>query len=300
MSKSVDILLPVGRLVGGSLYVGKTKSMDGEDLKYKTGNKKGEARTDFYFGFAIPKKGEQHWNQTTWGQVIWDVGQKAFPNGQARALTFAWKVIDGDSDIPNKMGRKPRDHEGYPGHWVLNLSTTMKPKIVDSKGVHELIEESYIKPGYFIQVYISAASNESDQSPGLYLNHKIVSLQAFGPEIVLGIDPKEVGFGQCELPAGASQVPVSALPVAMQVANELPVNFGAPPAQPMPLPYTGILVPGPAVPIPAPAGVVVPPPGAVPVQPIFRMTPLATHSREAYHAAGWADADLLAHGYMER
>src|SRR5271168_601575 len=105
------ITTPPGRLVQGSLYKGNTVDADNQPLKFKSGKNAGQPRTDFYFAVAIPKKGETHWNQTTWGSVIANVGKTAFPKAYQRQ-DFSWKITDGDSTVVNKNDRRWCDLEG--------------------------------------------------------------------------------------------------------------------------------------------------------------------------------------------
>jgi hypothetical protein len=107
MSSRIELLTPVGRLVQGSLYSGSTTDAENRPLIYKTGANAGQPRTNFWFNVALKKGTEQHWNQTDWGLKIWNVGQAGFPQGQANSPTFAWKIIDGDSQIPNTQGKRP-------------------------------------------------------------------------------------------------------------------------------------------------------------------------------------------------
>jgi len=115
---------PVGRFVGGSLTKPQTIDAEGRPLVYKTGADAGKPRTSFFMAIAVPKAGEAHWNQTAWGQEIWNTGHADFPQGQADHPAFAWKVEDGDSALPNKSGKKNCDREGYRGCWILKFSSS--------------------------------------------------------------------------------------------------------------------------------------------------------------------------------
>lgn len=276
MSESKNFLTGVGRLVRGSLYDGQSTDMDGKQLVYKSGTQAGQPRVDYFFALAIKKGTEQHWNQTPWGQLIWGVGHASFPNGQANSPTFAWKVIDGDSQIPNKQGRKPCEIEGYAGHWVLNFSSTIAPRIFNHNGSQLLTEKGYVNLGDFIEVYADVRGNDSNQQPGVYLNHLMIAFRAYGDRIVVGPDPKSVGFGQAALPAGASEVPPSTMATPSSNLYTVP---GASPA-PAPAPYPQIL----DVPSMAP--------------PARQMTPKAQGTYEQYIAQGWTDALLIQHGLM--
>lgn len=294
---------PVGRIVAGDLYEVNTKNAEGQPLVIKNGPNAGQPRSEVYFAIAIRKGTEQHWAQTEWGQLIYQVGAGCFPGGQYNAPTFSWKIQDGDSQIPNAKGIKPSSREGYPGHWILNFSSGFKPKIVNNDGSQEIAQEGAVKPGFFVQVFGYVDGNGSVQRPGVFLNHMAVSLQGYGPEIqTRGVDTAAVGFGQgVVLPQGASQVPIGALPGAP--GSALPGQPGMPfPGQPgampgVPVGFPGMPVPGaqpgyatppmsPGMPAGLPAGLPIPGqqpmqqpmaypgqptalPGQVPMQPVY-------------------------------
>lgn len=301
MSTRVDLLTPVGRLVAGSLYKPQTTDAEGRPLVVKNGPQAGQPRVDFYFALAIPKGPEQHWNQTPWGQKIWSTGMQAFPGGQCNAPSFAWKVADGDSQIPNRKGHKPCDREGYPRHWVLSFSSGFQPKIYNADGTQAITEPEAVKLGYYVQVFGSVAGNDSLQQPGVFLNHGMVALSAYGPEIVVGPDAAAVGFGGQPLPAGASTAPVSA-PFNPAPATPAPGAPGAPyaaAAAGMVPSGTGYAAPAAvAAPIvPNPAILQPPPPPAAPARVMLPAANGATY--EAMVAAGWTDALLIQHGMMQ-
>lgn len=282
MAESIQLTSPVGRLVQGSLYKGNTQDAEGNPLVTKSGPNAGQPRVDYFFALAIPKTGETHWNQTEWGKKIWEVGQKSFPNGQANAPSFAWKIVDGDSTVPNRRGRKPADREGYPGHWVLSFSSGYAPKVYNRDGTEVITEPGAVKLGYYVQVAGVCAGNGSMQQPGVYLNHSMVALSGYGPEIVVGPDPSSVGFGASPLPAGASAAPVGGLPSPASAAPAAPVAPPVPPVAPPVTPNPGFLTP----PVP-------------PVAPARVMLPAANGATyEQLIGAGWTDALLVQHGMM--
>src|ERR1700755_872449 len=104
--QDTKFLLPVSRLVQGSVSKPNTKNMNGQLLT----NKNGEPRVDYFIAVAIPKSGEQHWNQTHWGKIIWDLGNSFYPDGKAKLANFHWKIYDGDSTQPNNKGKRPCDY----------------------------------------------------------------------------------------------------------------------------------------------------------------------------------------------
>ena len=274
---------PVGRLVMGSLYKPQTTDADGKPLVVKSGPNAGQPKVTYFFALAIPKNpGETHWSQTPWGATIYKAGSEAFPQA-CQAPSFAWKVVDGDSTIPNKKGIAPITREGYKGNWVISFSSGFAPKIYNNDGSQAIVEPDAVKLGYFVQVNADVDGNGSNQNPGVYINHSMVALSAYGPEIVVGADASSVGFGQAPLPAGATTTPPAAFTPPAQFA---PV--AAAPA-PMPTPNPAFLQP--------------PVPGAPPVAPVaparVMLPPAQGATYEAMIAAGWTDALLVAHGMMQ-
>lgn len=284
MSISEKILTPIGRLVQGSLYEAQTTDPEGRPLVYKSGPDAGKPYSKWFFVLAIPKGNEKHWAETEWGKKIWHVGHSSFPKGQANSPTFAWKLKDGDSQIPNKKGNKPCDQEGFAGHWCLHFSSTFSPTIVNSDGSEVLLQKDFINLGDYIQVFGNVSGNDSEQQPGVHLNHSHIAFQAYGTRIIRGVDPKSLGFGNCPLPAGAFLVPkdtgfnpenTRSVPSPMQTQSL------DTPSLPTPAPYREILNP-PTAPLPK------------------KMTAKAQGiPYEDYIKNGWTEALLIQHGYME-
>lgn len=299
-----EILFPVGRLVGGNLY--KPNLVTEADGKTPKLDKTGQKQFRFSFGVAFPKVAGAHWAATEWGAKIWAEGHGGFPNGEANAPTFAWKITDGDSMIPNKRGNKPAENEGWPGHWVVWFSGTYAPKTCSANGAVQYTEADgeRIKPGHFVQVFGSVKDNKPSQSPGVYLNFAMVAHSGFGPEIAIGtsVDSTKVGFGGA-LPAGASAVPLGApaLPGGPATPPVVPGASPAPPvapAQPSPVPAVTI-TPNPAFLNPPPApGAALPTPPAPPAAVRTMTAKAAGHTYEAMRAANWTDEALIAQGYM--
>jgi len=275
-----DILFPAGRMIGGNLD--KTFPRTEADGKTPKIGRDGQPEMQCSFGFAIPKGTETHWNQTPWGKVIYDTGAAAHPTLVA-SPAFSWKITDGDSQLPNKRGKRPCDQTGYQGHWVIWFSQGWLPKRVNANGTVELPEGS-ILPGYYIQVFGSVAGNKlvPNGTPGVYLNPIAVALVGEGDKIVSNdVDTTAVGFGGSPLPAGARPVTAAA-----------PAFAGQPVGTPPPAVQPSVMPPGVQ---PAP-DFLNPPPVPPPAGP--RMTATATATREQYHAAGWTDAQLIQHGFM--
>lgn len=332
MAQKVNITSPVGRIVMGSLYDPSTTDAEGKPLVVKTGPNAGQPRVNYFFALAIPKGAEPHWAHTPWGQQIWNVGNQAFPNA-AQSPAFAWKIEDGDSQIPNKKGRKPCENEGWRGHWILKFSGGFAPKVYQQEGAGyvQVMQKDFCKPGYFVEVAFSVDGNGSQSQPGVYINHSMVCFRAYGPEISFGPDVASAGFGQSALPAGASMTPpAGAIPMPQGAAAApalpgAPVGYAPPPVPglmpgaaptmplppglpvaPAPLPQGGSVpmpyapVPGAPAPIPVtpnPGFVQVPPPA--PSIPVRQMTAAAKGiPYESYVMQGWSDAQLVQNGLM--
>lgn len=307
------IRTPPARLVGGSLYKPNDKDAEGRPLRYKSGVDIGKPRVDYYFAVAIAKGAEQSWWQTPWGAKIMAVGAAAFPQAYNVNPKFAWKVTDGDSQIPNTKGKKPCDREGYPGHWVLSVSGGFAPKIFRDKGTTPMPQPDYVKLGHYVEVLIQIQGNGSAQQPGVFLNHRMVNWLAFGPEIYVGPDATAVGFGEAALPPGASAVPLaSAMPPAMPGAPAaMPAMPGMPaPAAAMPgMPAPAAAVPAMPAAAPNPAFIAVPGapatmpvPGAMPM-PVPAAGPAMTAKANGFTyaqmiAGGWTHEALAAQGYL--
>ena len=317
-----QFVTPVGRWVDGDIWKGQTKDMDGNPLVYKTGQDAGKPRMNYYFGFAIPKAGEQHWNQTPWGAIIYNTGVSGFPAAPQRP-NFAWKIIDGDSQVPNDRGRKPCDNEGYPGHWVLRLSGAFAPSVnVWMDKWVETSDQDAVKRGYYVQVQAEVEFNKNATKPGVYLNHRGVVLNRPGEEIKGGaFDANNAGFAappapyQAPAPTGFAPAPVvgapPALPVAAAIQHTMTAKAGGATYEAMVaagwtddlLISNGMMVapvtvaPAPYQPHPAILTPPLPVPPPVPVA--HQMTAKANGvTYEAMVAAGWNDDMLHQHGMM--
>src|SRR5579863_8982456 len=291
-----DILTQTGRLVQGSLYTPNTTDMEGRPLVFKSGEKQGQPRTDYYVAIAIPKKGEAHWAHTEWGKKIWDVGHKGFPNGQGNSPTFAWKIIDGDSTIPNRKGTIPANCEGFPGNWILKFNGSEAPSLLRLNSLNKteaFPEKDGIKPGDYIQIHGSVSDNQSQQQPGVFLNHKFVCFRGYGERIVLGLDPDSVGFGGDALPQGASTTPVGGFTAPTPVTTAtmaLMANTA-----------TTLVPPGVVATVPAPYPNVLMPTPPLPTAPKVKVMTAKAEGRpyEQFIANNWDDKMLIQHGYME-
>lgn len=261
----INITSPVGRFVAGNLYKPNDKDFDGKPLVVKTGPNAGQPRVSYYLGLAIPKGDEQHWSQTEWGSQIWALGHQAFPQAAQRP-DFAWKIDDGDSQIPNKRNRRPCDQEGFRGCWILKLSGGFAPKIFfqDGNAWVQNLQPDALKPGYYVQASFSVDDNGQQNNPGVYLNLQFVAMRGYGAEISFGPNVEDAGFGRAPLPAGASMVPLAATMPAGAPSNGAypPPPPPAYPQAPPPAAYAGAPAPPPVPVAPNPGFVQLPPPAA--------------------------------------
>lgn len=311
-NQPLTVVLPSGRVVQGDLYTGDATDMDGKPKVYAAGHPNaGQPQVSYFFAVAIPKEaGHTHWGQTAWGSQILAFGRAAWPSGQAEAPSFAWKIEDGDSVTPNRKGNKNADREGHKGNWIVKLSSSFAPRLYsrDATGrAAEWLVKDAVKPGDFVQVQITVASNERASNPGVYLNHSMVMFQGYGDRIRMGADPNAVQWAAP--PAGASTVPSAggAMP-----STALPPPAGLPPAAPgagtsaLPPAAPAAAAAPPALPVTPSQSFAAPPapPGAAPAPPAPPAAgPQMTAKAGAYTyaqmiAAGWNDANLRANGYM--
>lgn len=316
MAERLEFTTPVGRLVAGDLWTPRTTDQQGNPLEIKTGPNKGQPTQKYFIGLAIPKT-DAGFNDL-WA-VMNQVAKQGFPNlfdaqGNCLRPDFAWKFTDGDSQIPNRNNVRPCDKEGYPGHWVINMETSIAPKVLDRDIKPIPPESKAIKRGDYIRVHISLAANGQTSNPGLYLNPSMVQFSHAGDEIFSGPDANAV-FGAAPLaaaPAGASTIPapsLSGLPTGTIPAPALapqvpPANTSAPAVPGMPQGGT-VAAPG-VVPgmsngaTPAVTAHVTPAhdflnpqtaPAPAPVVENFVVNG-QVYSRDQLRAAGWTDAQI--------
>ena len=278
-----DFLTPVGRYVSGSMTEPNTTDFYGDPLVVKSGPNKGQPTQRFFFGLAIAKDNPE------WGplyKLIYDTAVLGFPSlfdAQRNCLNpdFAFKITDGDSNIPNAKQNLPCEKEGYPGHWILKFSGTQPPKCYDLNH-RELVGDDLkerLKRGYFIRVQGSVSSNGELSKPGVYINYGAVQLCGYGGEIRGGVDPNEAFAEAPQLPPGASTTPIA--PVGGMPGAPQETDRPAPPDN----------TPGPPPADNAP----VPPP---PAQNATQASPIVT--KYLYQNVEYTEEQLLASGWDEK
>ena len=303
---TIQITTPVGRIVQGKLW-------EPQEVKDQKGVAKigtdGKPLVDYYFALAIAKTpGHTHWSQTDWGRQVWEEGNRAHPTF-APHPNFSWKVEDGDSQIPNKKGKRNCDREGFPGHWILKLRSGFAIPTYNADGSAPMPANAFT-PGNFAQVLISVKGNTGD-TPGVYLNPVMAALSGYGAEIVMGPDASEAGFGAAPLPAGASAAPLVA-PAGLPTPPAFPQGGAAVPAPfvpasvalGLPLAPTAAAVPATFHSSPAPVAVAPNPaflagPAVAAPPPAPQMTAAAGGATyEQFKAQGWSDEQMRASGYL--
>lgn len=283
-ANDVNAVLPEGRLVGGHPAI----FAQGTDFitKQPQVDKSGQPKLSTYYALAIPKMGEQDWNQTAWGQLIYAEAMACFPNGEYLSPTFSWKIVDGDSMIPSDSGNKPAENEGWVGHWIIKASTSLAP--VDcykrlggqfGSPLEKVTDKNAIKRGYYGITAISVKGNQdSGGKAGVFINP----------------------LGYCQTREGVEIVGEGAPTVNPTSAFGGSVMGGTPAHQAAysaPAPQAPVATPTPAAPITLNAGFMAPPPPATPPAPAVRMV---TYQGQAVKyddliAGGWSDAMILQH-----
>lgn len=247
-----EVLFPVGRLVSGHPMEPR-QITDKEDKPVFDTN--GQAVIERYVGVAIPKGSEQHWKDTEWGAKVYAAAQdpvNGWPNGEFNSPAFSWKIVDGDSQVPNKKGNKPCDQTGYAGHWVIHMTTRIAYNVFHAgryEPMQAIQRKEEVKRGDYCRVYCQVKGNKPSQSPGVYVNPQMFELTRAGVEIVSqGSGPAASSvFGGAApvIPVGAQLDPNTAAPAPVaQVATPAPV------AQTPPPPAHDLVTPPPVAPAP--------------------------------------------------
>lgn len=307
---SHQLTTPPGRLVQGNLYELKNTDAQGRPLTIKNGVNAGQVREDCFMAVAIPKT-VADFKQEPWAAPLLAAAQEGFPAGQFNQPTFAYKVVDGDSQIVDQGGKRPCDKIGFAGHWVIRLNSGYLPKILNADGTVELTEKGMIKLGDYIQVHADIKPNGNTQKPGVYINHKAIAFLGYGERIAYEADYSGVGFGQAPMPAGASSVPpagsfAESPAVAPTAVAGVPTEIAPVAPTPDAVILHGATPLAPTAVAPNPA-ILTPPAAVAPIAPVAPVAPAAKTltakagdaTYEQMTSQGWTDQMLIQHGYME-
>lgn len=213
-----------GRLVYviGDLFKGDTAMTYG--TKAPKLNKAGQTYKEYGFGLAVPKS---VLSQTGVGQPgeIWtkihEAAYTIYPNRQIPA-NFHMKYKDGDTGT-NQDGTPVNTKEGYPGHVVFNMKTTIPIKFFRYENGQNIQINEGIKCGDYVNVQVSINAH-AGVNAGLYLNPNAVQFLGYGKEIVNAPTGNTI-FGAVapQVPQGASMTPIA--PAGLLVPTQ---QFGQP------------------------------------------------------------------------
>lgn len=303
--------LPIGRLVQGDCYeqqpqrdaAGKPKinATTGQvDMRYYmlvAYAKTDPAFVPFRAFLALEAK-------QAWPQFHDAAGANTNPS-------FADKVIDGDGR--DEKGKPWADREGFAGHWVLRYGSTFAPKVFEwdpALGAFKETAPGRIKLGDYIKLSGSTQSNNSAQSPGMYVNPTLIAFDREGDRIVVGPSADQAfraptGAGGAAAPLAAGGLTMTALAGAFTYAQMIAQGWTD-----ATLIEKGYATAAPAAPVapPAPPAPASPPPPPAPPAPPYdghMQTPApvmtakaGATSYQSFRDAGWTDEQLVAQGMM--
>jgi hypothetical protein len=284
---------PVGRMVFGSVWDGRTTDKNGAPRLIKTGPNAGKPLTTWSFGVAVPKllaNGASNAAMDEYRKNVIDVARAGYPQfftGPIDPFTgkpgcvhprMSYKIADGDGIDGD--GKPNNQKEGWAGHWVIIFSSSHQaPRVFDVNigldPAQQLQDKSRVRPGDYVAVNGSCEPNTGSETPGVYMNHSMVCFVSAGVPIVNGPRASEAFAG-----ITAGQLPPGCIPGA-NPANVAPVPPAAPAAPTPPAPA--------AVPVAAPAG-----PALTPAAIAAGFT-----TYQAAIGAGWTDAALTSAGYLQ-
>ena len=261
MTDKILITSPVGRIVQGDVYRGNANDQDGKPNIFKSGSQMGQPYNNYFIALAVPKSIDQPtntyvpWENEPWGQQIMQVARTTNPGSfdpttglLLAGRPMAYKVNDGDSNIPNQNQKRPCDQEGFPGCWILSFSHNGNAGPRTShmvNGAPVELTEQIIKRGHYAEIRAYLSGNADHRNPGVFFEQTIVNHRGYGEEIFGGPDIASSGFGQSPVPVGASEMPLASaavVPAQVQQAAPAPLQQAAPaplqqaaPAQQYPL-----------------------------------------------------------------
>lgn len=298
MNEATNILTPVGRLVNGSPFEPSTTNMEGAPLVVKSGPNAGQPRSEYFLSIAVPKSDP---GVNALVQQITAVARQGFPQFFTAAgctrPDFAFKIVDGDSTVPDMRNRRPCDREGYPGCWIFKFKSGFAPKVYTKGGAAIITNPAEVKPGYYIRIYGSVTANGNTMKPGVYLNCSMVELVGYGEEITFGPSGDAVfGAAPVALPQGASATPMAprtplATPAAPVEPAWPPVNVAPAPdflTPPVPLPAAPPMPPAPPA---APAALVAPAAPAALAEEFYIVNGQRL-AKSALLGVGWTEAQV--------
>jgi hypothetical protein len=310
----MDLTSPIGRFVQGA-FEPQTKDKKGNPLTIKTGPNAGQATQRYIFNVAFekmvkdPATGQMVANPEFaqfYGGII-AVAKQGYPQlfpANSDVPThprFATKVMDGDG--VDGDGNPNKDKPGFAGCWIVKFSSQFPPSCFHV-GKYDPMQQiqnpkDIIKRGYYVRVGCSVEPNIGSETPGVYMNHKVIELVGYGPEIIGGPDAGSF-FAQQQssyVPAGMTTAPVAPQTAA---GAPTPAAPGATPsAAPSAAPAAAPAAPSAAPAAPAPAAPAAPAPAApATTGPQYTMTAKAQGATwDGFLGNGWKPEDIVAQGY---
>lgn len=186
-------------------------------------NANGEPAMEYGYGLAVPKPGpastpDEVKNFMDMWNAIQSEAMALYPTGHIPP-GFSFKYKDGDG-VDHK-GMPFSSREGYAGHLVYALTTSLPLKFFKYEGGAYVQVKDGIKCGDYVQVQVNVKGHlpkpGTQGKPGLYLNPNMTLFLGFGKEIVNAPDASSVfGAAPPPMPNGASATPVGG-----------PANFGS-------------------------------------------------------------------------
>ena len=151
---------PVGIMVQGHPLRPITKDMQGRPLTFSDGS----PRQSFFLAIAVSKTNEKI---KDFLDGVKEIANDEFPrlrgNLEFPSKNFAWKITDGDD--PNESHKK-----GFAGCWVIKMSNSFCPEVVDLDSREDILSETGLKCGDYVRAVVSVKGNYNKEKPGVYMN----------------------------------------------------------------------------------------------------------------------------------
>lgn len=216
-----EITTPLGRVVWGHPLKPRHKT---DNQNNKLFNDDGSPVMEVAFGLAIP---QDQFAASVWPAMAAEIA-KGYPNGAPG--NFSYKMTQ-PHEIDNK-GKPYSEREGYAGHVVLAVATTLQPPagFKFQNGAYMQIGADDIKCGDWVMVGLNFKVNvpaNRSHTPSIYVNPLTVLLCYEGDAIAgsgFQADPNQM-FGQAPQiappPPGARAIGASA-PMQQAPAGTMP------------------------------------------------------------------------------
>jgi len=239
-------LSPIGRIVQGNPTKQYSRPEKPDDKKYFCALAIEKTNPDWpRFYQTLLAAAKEGWGENSFGPFPGVMNNPVDANSQYHRAKFSWKIVDGDSQVPNTSGVAPCQKEGWAGCWVVSFSSKLLPtfcRVVGNKA-EPTTDTNYIKTGDYAQIYFTTKGNGFKDNPGIYVNLGACLLVGYGEAIQTGKTTEEM-FGQTvnlqHMPAGASLTPVAVNPAnnadyaqpAQQAAPQPQRTYQQPPTPP--------------------------------------------------------------------